>query len=386
MNSLNRFARPAVIIAVALINSGFILSGNTHVLDLIALAVSLMFVAFALKWPIAGNLAQLACFIAWSLAPGIMVQTYLIAFVALIDLNMRRPSWIGYSAATVVALTVFFVDWSLGHPEQGLSFALAFAFMASVGAMLRSRSETIRSQAELSQLRLLAQRQGIAREMHDVVAYGLSQIVLRSRVAAAKSVAEPEVAAEFAGIADAARASLTEVRLVISLLNEQRDHPGEQESLGVHDVATAVDLPLSGEIRQIEQDLGASRFQALVTSEGDVDNLPQATRFVAGRALRELAANSMRHADPSQPVNLALRVVDGAVDITSSNAIGSRQQRAAFPRSGLGLRGMDERLTTVNGQLRTSVDNGTWTAHVHIPAAQMPPAQGSQPEVNGAPA
>ncbi len=164
-------------------------------------------------------------------------QSFVLAIVGARGLGRRElvTWWLVIPVFGAVAFT-----WA---PERGdwaglVVMAVLSGVAVVVGDLLRSRAETRRrlaeqegiSKEERAARARLEERARIARELHDVVAHHLSVVVVRADSAPHRLPSlQDDVRVEFAEIADAARASLTEMRRVLRLLREQPLERGPEE-------------------------------------------------------------------------------------------------------------------------------------------------------------
>ncbi|MDE0855732.1 MAG: ATP-binding protein, partial [Nevskia sp.] len=82
------------------------------------------------------------------------------------------------------------------------------------------------------------------------------------------------------------------------------------------------------------------------------------------RVLREALSNALRHAQPSR-IAIDVTIAGQALEITLLN------DGATLPpeqwRSGLGLRGMDQRMQRLGGSLTLQGDSGTTQVAIRLP-------------------
>lgn len=229
-----------------------------------------------------------------------------------------------------------------------------------VADLLRSRKETSRrlaeqetiSKEERAERARLQERARIARELHDVVAHHLSVVVVRADSAPHRLPGLPDdVQTEFVEIADAARASLTEMRRVLRLLRE----PLEQQPVGPQ--PGLAQLPeLVATTRQAGADV---RLQ-----DGVPTGLDPAVELAAYRVVQEALSNAVRHS-PQSPVEVAVRREDGRLRLTVQNGPGQGQ---STPGSGQGLMGMRERVALLDGTVSTGpTPEGGYLVEASIP-------------------
>ena len=200
-------------------------------------------------------------------------------------------------------------------------------------------------QEEIESLAALAERERIARDLHDVLGHTLSVIVLKSELASRllqrelNGAAPPDLAnltraqTEIADVERTARTALTEVREAI----------GGYRARG-----------LAAEIDAARGTLASAGVTLL--TEGPLRPAPTLTaaeETVLALALREAVTNIVRHAGAST-CRLRLLVGDGGHQLSIEDN-GSHTAN----REGNGLRGMRERVEALGGQLSLTRGRGT---------------------------
>jgi signal transduction histidine kinase len=286
----------------------------------------------------------------------------------------RGRALIPVVAAGIAASIVF----PLVNPTAGEVFQVGFpAFLCTLiafswGLYLRARRELVASlrqraeQLEADQLRNAelareAERRGIAREMHDVLAHRLSLLSLHAGALEFHPDAPAaEVASAAAVIRTSASAALNELREIITVLREEPDY------------ASALPQPGFG---QLDRLLDESR-SAGMTVRGHIDvpnagELPDAVGRAAYRVIQEGLTNARKHA-PGAPVEVD--VASGQAGLTVEVISRCPVAAAAAPGppapagSGTGLIGLAERLALCGGDL----EHGTTPGGDFVLRARLP--------------
>src|SRR3984885_16353526 len=171
---------------------------------------------------------------------------------------------------------------------------------------MRANSRLQLAQEEIEQLAKLAERERIARDLHDVLGHTLSVIVLKSELAGRLFSRNPErAAAEIADVEQIARTALTEVREAI------RGYRAEG---------------LAAEIRRAQSVLDAAGVTLVCAAQPP--QLPPAEETVLCLAVREAVTNIVRHA---QATHCSMRFTtsnDGyhSLQITDDGALPKLQE------------------------------------------------------------
>lgn len=269
--------------------------------------------------------------------------------------------------ALIIALVV---PAAIIIPTGPLPSAVSQLFLAACtllpGSILRHTETSLREEVSTATEKLKSIRSEIAREMHDLVAYSMSQTALRAQRAAADPSYPVAAQQEFAAIESTATDALHELRLVLRALRSNEDeHTDHARTTGLGTVV----LDLEESVRAVADDLSASGYSVTYQCRGD-GHYTRLQTAILSRVLREMSSNVLRHADHDQPVTITLSQDARKARLVVTNGVLSSHHR--FPSSGMGILGMKERLSTVGGSLDTLTDNGTWLTSASIPLSQPP--------------
>jgi signal transduction histidine kinase len=241
--------------------------------------------------------------------------------------------------------------WVLAYGMVGAS---TFAFQAQFRLFEQQRA----AQAGLAERAAADERQRIAREIHDVVAHSLAVTMLHltgARLALRRDPKEAEEAlleAERLG-----RESLAEIRRTVGLL--------APEGTG-----TARPMPAAADIPQLVREFEAAGLDVDFELTGDPHALAPATGLGLYRVAQESLSNVVRHA-PGTRTTMSLCVADEMVSLHVRNRFAGAT-RVASADGGLGVRGMQERVTLLGGELRAGPDGDSWCVDVELPRAIDP--------------
>lgn len=199
----------------------------------------------------------------------------------------------------------------------------------------------------------LAERNRLARELHDSVGHALSVVTLQAGAAGRVLDSDPAFAREALGaIEDSARAALEDLDHVLGLLREDQSRPAPQ--------ATLKDLG-----RLLEQTrIAGVELDADVGPE--VERIPAAVSRETYRIVQEGLTNALRHAG-KVPVRLRLGVEGERLEMEMSNPIGAPRGNGADHGGGRGLGGVRERVTVLRGEMTAGPDGDLWRFHVSLP-------------------
>ncbi|HEY0454497.1 sensor histidine kinase [Actinophytocola sp.] len=199
----------------------------------------------------------------------------------------------------------------------------------------------------------LAERNRLARELHDSVGHALSVVTIQASAAGRVLDNDPEFARKALGaIEESARAALADLDHVLGLLREERAATSPQWTLA--------DLP-----RLLDKTRIAG-VELESTVEGTLADVPPAVSREAYRIVQEGLTNVLRHAG-KVPVALRLVAGDDRLELDLSNPLAERAGRVARAGGGHGLSGMRERVTVLRGQMTAGAQDGRWHVSVRIP-------------------
>ena len=216
--------------------------------------------------------------------------------------------------------------------------------------------ELRRTRAELATVSheagVLAERERLAREIHDTLAQGFTSVLMLLELAESDVDSDPARARRRLAVAQqTARQNLAEARSLVAAL-------------------TPVDLqaaPLPEAVGRLVDRFGReSGRPATLAVDGAARPLPASHEVVLLRAAQEALANVRKHAGPCQ-VAVALRYEpDGTELAVADDGLGFLPD--GLPASGYGLAGMRRRVEEAGGVLRvdSAPDAGT-TVRVSLP-------------------
>lgn len=195
----------------------------------------------------------------------------------------------------------------------------------------RDTKKLLMAQEEVEHLAKIAERERIARDLHDVLGHTLSVIVLKSELAAKLAEKDPARAAQ--EIRDVERISRDALAQVRSTVRGYQSHG------------------LMAEVEQAKSALSAAGVEA--KCEFETPKLPAAQEGVLALALREAVTNVIRHAKATQCF-LSLQQENGSCRLQIKDD-GCGVEAA----EGVGLSGMRQRVESLGGQLKRETSSGT---------------------------
>jgi len=288
---------------------------------------------------------------------------------------------------TAAVLIMTHTGWqAAGWALLGVALLLATGYgIAGLGALaavmapvLLGPSADERVAAVRAQARRLAERNRLARDLHDSVGHALTVTVLQAAAAGELLDRDPAFARRaLTAIEEKGRAAMEDLDHVLGLLRDERYRPGRPSpspdshrsalpgpalpdpappgpappSREMSDPAApraAAPAPVAG-----QPDLGdlgrlAAGAGARLVTDGPIGEVPAELSRQAYRIVQESLTNALRHAAPA-PVSLRVTAGGPGLVVEVRN-----------PLPGRGLAGMRERVALLGGELVAGPDGDQW--------------------------
>ena len=257
------------------------------------------------------------------------------AFCGSFDPPARARRWLA-GCFSLLAVTALFSP--VAFPYNLIAFGMPLAFIWVVGLATIADAERDRDAARLrvdntriEHLATMAERDRIARDLHDVIGHTLTAVVVQTQLIQRLTERDPTRArAEAAKVEAAAREALSAVRETVA---GYRTHS------------------LLEEIEQARSALDAAGVRFSVDGV-ETDLTPEVERALA-LALREAVTNVIRHAGARTCRMTLVRNTDEVrLEIVDDGKGGTAPE-------GNGLRGMRERISALGGRIDRATEAGT---------------------------
>ncbi|MEV4142681.1 histidine kinase [Amycolatopsis sp. NPDC049691] len=241
-------------------------------------------------------------------------------------------------AFTLAAVVLVYAVWVVGGVLRRVAARLLGMTAADRIAQLERRTGQ------------LAERNRLARELHDSVGHALSVVTLQAGAARRTLRTDPDFTERALGaIEESARTALDDLDHVLGLLRDEAAARTPQPAL--------TELPtLLDTTRLAGTDVTAS-------IDGDLAAVPAVVSREVYRILQECLTNAVRHAG-RVPVTVALAVTAHGLAARVANPLGSGTGSAG---GGRGLRGMTERVAVLGGELSAGRVDERWEVEVRVP-------------------
>jgi signal transduction histidine kinase len=257
------------------------------------------------------------------------------------------------SMALGVLVSVSQTDDPVGESVTLVIFGAVVLLSGAAVRRQRERAEQMRLQRDRADARARdiadTERARIARELHDVVAHGMSVVILQARGGRRMIGDEPIRAARaFDDIERVATGCLEEMRRLLGILR----------TTGRTDPSGATDPPLAPQPRLSElgglvAEARASGAAVDLVVEGDVRALSPALELSAYRIAQEALTNSLKHA-PGSAAHVRLEYGTDAIAVVVTDE-GPGMGAAV---GGHGLIGMRERVELFGGTFAAGAEPG----------------------------
>ncbi|MFI1399708.1 sensor histidine kinase [Streptomyces sp. NPDC020681] len=252
--------------------------------------------------------------------------------------------------------------WQLAlFPIAGIAMLLALAGCAAAAGALLAREAPVllgptpedRLAAAERRATELAERNRLARELHDSVGHALSAVTLQAGAARKVLDSDPQFVREaLAAIEETTRRTVGELDSVLGLLRQD----GEDEANAL----------TSGPcLDTLDGLLARSGVPVSYTAECDLTAVPPPVSREAYRIVQEGLSNALRHAGAS-PVTLRIAVRGEELEITMENPLPDRAP-AVRPGGGRGVRGIAERAALLGGSAQAGPRDAVWRLSAELP-------------------
>ncbi|MEV4120720.1 histidine kinase [Micromonospora sp. NPDC049645] len=222
----------------------------------------------------------------------------------------------------------------------------------------RAREAEFRQAVETRAARL-AERAGIARDLHDIVAHHIAAIALRAgsaRYAVARTGNADEAVLALGELRDTAGHVLDELRELLEVLRD----PDAVESAAPQ---VEPEQLIADAARRVREAGVALR----VTVSGALADAPLVVGTTAARVVQEALTNALKHAGPGASVSVEVRSYAGGLVVEVRDS-GPVRPRPVLPPSGYGLGGMRERVGLLGGTLSAAAtEDGGWLVQARLP-------------------
>ncbi len=258
----------------------------------------------------------------------------------------RRAIAISAAAAVVMAVLVAVAEQDESFVQELLSELAIGLLPVAVADGVRSRADRLRDLIDgEAEARVQAERLRIARDLHDVVAHGLSTIAVQSGVASHLLDRNPDQAREALDVINATgKRSLEELRTMVGVLRSTDEAPLMPTPTDPNDLSLVLDAARS-------TSAGDRGFEVETVGAFPAD-ASEAAVVAVHRILAEAVANATRHGDGPTTVHLEHGSDEARLRVTNPlRGTAAAATGADGPSTGVGIIGMTERAESMGGTL-----------------------------------
>jgi signal transduction histidine kinase len=267
------------------------------------------------------------------------------ALAAIAAADLARPGTFSASGTRPAAWLAFAIAWLVGRDLRR---------RRQLVADLEDRAARLEREREEQALLAVAEERGrIARELHDVIAHGVSVIVVQAQ-AGPHLLNDPErVSGVFRAIESSGRDALVELRRLLGILRSG----DEQLAIGPQ--------PGLSSLESLVEQVRASGLPVELRIEGEPVHLPAGIDLSAYRIVQEALTNVVKHAGVAA-AEVIIRYRARALEL---DVVDDGHGRAASRNgSGHGLIGMRERVALYGGTLEAGIrDGGGYAVRARLP-------------------
>jgi signal transduction histidine kinase len=334
-------------------------------------AVAAAYVTWHTRRPLEFFLAAATYALIWSIllqprSAQLAWGSWVFVWIALYYVAARATvvtAWVGLVTAQAVHSAM--LTWAGIHWRAWLPLSLLINVVFGVAAiLLGQRRRTVddligrnqlllRQRDERAELAVAAERNRIAREMHDIVSHSLTVMVSLSDGAARLTAADPAAAVTaMHQVSKTGRHAVADMRRVLAFLRSEAD------------LAPLPSLSDLGDLVALYQHSGLPVSVELTT------DLPEDTALGLNiyRIVQEALTNVLRYA-PSTP-SVTVRIAQperGSIDVIVDNAPSASPDVAVTQGAGHGLVGMRQRTAVWDGTLEAGPrPDGGWRVHARL--------------------
>lgn len=253
-----------------------------------------------------------------------------------------------------------------------------------VEALIARAHQLAREREQRAQLAAAAERNRIAREMHDIVAHSLSVVVTLSEAASVAIASKPAAAQQaMEQAAETGRSALVEMRRLLGVLNEPSD---SNDSAVTPTSKTEIVSPGSrapqpglAQLQQLIDGFARAGLDITLTETG-VSSGDASQQLAVYRIVQEGLTNSLRYAGRGAQVQLELQYEPNVtrIELIDRPVAGKSAEQVpnkTLPGSGRGLQGAGERARLFGGDFVAGPHERGWRLLAHVPTHPAATAQ-----------
>jgi signal transduction histidine kinase len=236
-----------------------------------------------------------------------------------------------------------------------------------VESLVERTRQLVLERDQREQLAVSAERNRIAREMHDVVAHSLSVMITLAEGASAAMGRRPDLAREALDqLAETGRSALADTRRMVGVLRDDSPAaPPGPASRGLDgDAVPLAPQPAADEIADLVERFRVTGLPVRLTESGPPLPDDAGLQLAVYRIVQECLTNVLRYARLSPRIDVTVERVDGSVVVTVDNDSGTAGD--AMVGSGRGLIGIRERAAVYDGHVDAGPTATGWRVRAEL--------------------
>ena len=273
--------------------------------------------------------------------------------------------WLGPAIALVLVVSVAVTSPPTVGVIAGVLLLSIYGWARGVRAQRRYRESLLervavaeRERELLTQQAVAAERNRIARDIHDLVSHSLAVVAVQAAGAERIAEQDPQRAKEALGvISSSARDALGEMRAMLDVLRS-----------GGTGEAAADPSPGLARVAELAHGMADRGLAVRYEQSGQPYRLAPGAELALYRVVQEALTNAVKHGDVSAGADVQLDFGVDAVTVTVGNRVAAADEEAtAVPGGGSGQVGMRERLAIYGGRLEAGQESGEYRVRAVLP-------------------
>jgi signal transduction histidine kinase len=272
------------------------------------------------------------------------------------EVAATMKTWIAMLLASL-QIVILVVAAESGHLHSAPLYVIGVVLGADVGIALRWQMRALTAErantAIAREQAMLAERQRLAREVHDVIGHSLSINLLHVTAArhALQQHGDVEDAIESLREAEqVGRTAMGDLRRTVSVLSSGASDPQA--------------LPGIGDVPALIEQCRSAGLHVRYETAGQWDDVGDVTGLGVFRILQESLANIAKHA-PTSSATVHLAACPEGLHLSVRNTLPDGRPREG--NDGSGLPGMAARAGQLGAQLRAGMDADDWLVDLIVP-------------------
>lgn len=345
---------PAVVAVV--VSAAFFLAGQSKVPEALVTNIALFIAIYSLgAW---GQDRRAANIIRGIITLGMFIWIFTNLVITVADPKLMPDFSRSGVFSQLAAWSVIQIATNLLYFVGAWVFGNAMWASARQRALLEEQATELRNEREFSAAQAVAlDRVRIARELHDVVAHHVSVMGVQAGAARRIVTSDPvQASASLEVIEQSARSAVSELHQLLTTLRDEDADPASSSSS-------------TRGVSQLPELVESAGVDVSLQVVGETRPLSPLVGFTLYRVAQEALTNVRKHAGPGAAADVRLRYEPESVELEVTD---TGSQRTLTRGTGLGQRGMRERIDAVGGSIEFGRrDRGGYLVRASIPTTEV---------------